>query len=413
MEGEEVLGRVARATRLREGPAGVAAFLRTLYRQSPLPTLELARRLGWPVPVTAAVRGELERAGLLRRTPGGSALSEDGEAFARKVLGLGTFEDPLCPTCEGRRIVVDPVRWGRILACLVEVHRANPPVDTTLDQSHGLPETALRRALLMYREGALEGKDVLILGDDDLVSVAVGLIQGSGHRDQGLGVEVESTRQGAESGQQGAGGVRWVRRLVVVDVDGRFLEHIAAAGRRWGFAVETLQHDLRDPLPEALRGAFDTVETDPPYTLPGLRLFLSRALEALRPGGGRDLFLSYAPRDPEGQWALLRECVEMGLAPYSVTPDFNRYAGTGTLGGSGQLLHLRTTPEARPAVSGRYTGPLYTMELHPTLRLYRCTACGNIYRVGPGGDFPTIEHLKAQGCPRCGEKTFRIKKKII
>ncbi|MGB9723491.1 MAG: bis-aminopropyl spermidine synthase family protein [Chloroflexia bacterium] len=410
MEGEEMLEQVARAARLREGPPGVAAFLRTLYRRSPLPTQELARRLGWPVPVAAAVRGELERAGLLRRTPGGSALSERGTAFAREVLGLERIEDPLCPTCAGRRIVIHPARWGPLLACLEEVHRANPPVDTTLDQSHGLPETALRRALLMYREGALEGKDILLLGDDDLVSVAVGLIGESGPRGQGLGTK---SGESAENGERRSGGAGWVRRLVVVDVDGRFLEHIAAAGRRFGFAVETVLHDLRDPLPETLREAFDTVETDPPYTLPGLRLFLSRALEALRPGGGRDIFLSYAPRDPEGQRALLRECVEMGLAPYSVTPDFNRYVGTGTLGGSGQFLHLRTTPEARPAVPGRYTGPLYTMEVHPALRLYRCSACGEVYRVGPEGDFPTIEHLQAHGCPRCGGDTFRIRKKII
>ena len=398
VEGPEVLERVARAARLREGPAGVAAFLRVLYRQSPLPTQELARRLGWPVPVTAAVRGELERAGLLRRMPGGSALSESGRAFVQEALGLGATVDPLCPTCAGRRIVVDSARWGPLLACLEEAYRANPPVDTTLDQSHGLPETALRRALLMHHEGALEGKDLLLLGDDDLVSVAVGLLgrEGVGIRDQGLG----------------AGETGWVRRLVVVDVDGRFLEHIAAAGRRWGFAVETVQHDLREPLPDALREAFDTVETDPPYTLPGLRLFLSRALEALRPGGGRDIFLSYAPRDPEGQRALLRECVELGLAPYSVTPDFNRYVGTGTLGGSGQMLHLRTTPEARPALSGRYAGPLYTMEVHPAERLYRCSACGSLFRVGPGGDFATIEQLKSHGCPRCGGKTFRIRKKI-
>ncbi len=393
MEEEQVLERTARMSHLREGPAGVAALLRLLYHQSPLPTQELARRLGWPVPVVAAVRGELEQAGLLQRTPGGSALSERGEAFAREVLGLGRLQDPLCPTCAGRRIVLDPVRWGNVLARLEEAHRANPPVDTTLDQSHGLPETALRRALLMYREGALEGKEVLLLGDDDLVSVAIGLL--------GCGEE--------EQGDKGA--VR-VRRLVVVDVDRRFLEHIAGAGRRWGFAVETVWHDLRDPLPEALQGAFDTVETDPPYTLPGLRLFLSRALEALRPGGGRDLFLSYAPRDPEGQRALLWECVELGLAPYSVTPDFNRYVATGTLGGSGQFLHLRTTPEARPAVSGRYTGPLYTMEVRPSLRLYRCSTCGSIHRVGPEGDFPTIEHLKTHGCPGCGGKTFRIKRKI-
>lgn len=397
MEEEKVLERTARMAHLREGPAGVAALLRILYHRSPLPTQELARRLGWPVPVVAAVRGELEQAGLLRRTPGGSTLSERGKAFAREVLGLGRLQDPLCPTCAGRRIVIDPTRWGKVLARLEEAHRANPPVDTTLDQSHGLPETALRRVLLMYREGALEGKDVLLLGDDDLVSVAIGLL--------GCGESPE----GEEQGDRGA--VR-VRRLVVVDVDRRFLEHIAGAGRRWGFAVETVRYDLRDPLPEALQEAFDTVETDPPYTLPGLRLFLSRSLEALRPGGGRDIFLSYAPRDPEGQRALLRECVELGLAPYSVTPDFNRYVATGTLGGSGQFLHLRTAPEARPTVSGRYTGPLYTMEVRPTLRLYRCSTCGRFHRVGPEGDFPTIGHLKTHGCPGCGGKVFHIKRKI-
>lgn len=420
-----VLAEVARAAQLREGPAGVAALLRELYRQAPLATKELARRLGWPVPVTAAVRRELERAGLLERTPAGSTLGERGQRFAREVLGLFAREDPLCPTCAGRRFPVDPARWGGLLARLEAVHRANPAVDTTLDQSHGTPETALRRALAMVREGALEGKDVLILGDDDLVSVAIGLLalpfppvtlapflQGD-RETRGWGDEGTGRRGDEETGRwrdKGTGG-----RLVVVDVDERFLEHIAAAGRAHGFAVETVEHDLRDPLPGALREAFDTVETDPPYTIAGLRLFLSRALEGLRPGAGRDVFVSYAPRDPAGQRALLQACVKLGLAPYTVTPDFNRYVGSTTLGGSGQFLHLRTTAEARPTVEGRYEGALYTMDerlagaagSRPAQRAYRCLGCGATYRVGVGGDFPRIEVLKERGCPQCGGSKFR------
>jgi len=386
---EHLLERIAQAARLREGPAGVAAFLRLLHRHSPLPTGELARRLGWPVPVAAAVRGELERAGLVERTPAGSALSDQGHTFAQESLGLAGREDPLCLECAGRRITVDPARWGNVLARLETVHRRNPPVDTTLDQSHGTPETALRRALAMYREGALEGKSLLLLGDDDLVSVAVGLL-----------------------GQEMAPGMGLVRRLTVVDVDRRFLEEIAAAAQEYAFAVETLAHDLREPLPEALRAAYDTVETDPPYTLPGLRLFLSRALEGLRPGPGGNAFLSYAPRDPEGQRALLATCVELGLAPFSVTPDFNRYAGSATLGNSSQFLHLRTTGEERPAPLGRYDGPLYTMEVRPARRRYRCLGCGAIYTVGPGGDSSTVEALKRQGCPHCGQRSFRAGRRI-
>lgn len=383
----DMLQKIAHAARLREGSAGVEAFLRHLYREMPLPLAELARRLGWPVPVAAAVRGELERAGLVARAPGGVALSAAGQALARGTLGLAAREDPLCPTCAGRRIVVDPKRWADALAHLQEEHRANPAVDSTLDQSHGTPETALRRALAMYQEGALEGRDVLILGDDDLVSVAIGLLGNPGG---------ETREQGVKT-----------RRLTVVDIDLRFLEHIAAAGQRYGFPVETVAHDLRAPLPETLRAAFDTVETDPPYTLPGLRLFLSRALEALRPGGGRDIFLSFAPRDPEGQRALLQTCVDLGLAPYSVTPDFNRYAGAGTLGNSSQLAHLRTTGATAAPPAGPYDGPLYTMDERPARRDYRCAACGAPYTVGPGADPPTIEALKEQGCPQCGGRRFR------
>jgi predicted methyltransferase len=412
-----MLQHIAQAARLREGPAGVESFLRQLHRASPLPLAELARRLGWPVPVAAAVRGELEQAGLVARTPGGVALSTAGQEWAHNKLSLAAQENPLCPTCAGRRIVVDPSRWADALSSLEEVHRANPTVDTTLDQSHGTPETALRRALAMYQEGALEGRDVLLLGDDDLVSVAIGL----------LGRPKENPRQPEEQGakrqvdqamKKGSPGIS-TQRLVVLDVDERFLTHIAAAGKTYDFPVETVPHDLRVPLPETLRAAFDTVETDPSYTLPGLRLFLSRALEALRPGGGHDIFLSYAARDPAGQRALLQTCIELGLAPYSITPDFNRYAGAATLGGSSQFVHLRTTTAVMPSLTGRYDGPLYTMDERraapatgrPAPRRYRCLGCGADYHVGPGADYPTIEALKALGCTHCGGRRFRAGKR--
>lgn len=378
-----LLKEVAERARLREGEAGVEAFLRTLHRRAPLPTAEIARTLGWPIPVAAAVRGELERLGILERQPGGSALSPQGRKWVEETLGLRVREDPLCPVCGGLRIVVDRDRWGTILSRLEAIHARNPPVDRALDQSHGTPETALRRALAMYREGALEGKEVLILGDDDLVSVAVGLLA-------------------RELWPQGT----LYRRLVVLDLDERFLAQIASAAQEAHFTLETVQHDLRRPLPPELQGQFDTVETDPPYTRAGLRLFLGRALEALKPGSGRDIFLSFAQRDPAGQHELLEVCTELGLAAYSLVPGFNRYTGAATLAGSSQFLHLRTTEE-RPAPLGTYEGPLYTGEVHPAQRWYRCLGCGRHFLVGPGAEARSIEALREAGCPSCGGRRFR------
>lgn len=381
--GRGLLKEVAERAHLREGESGVEAFLRLLYRRAPLPTAEIARALGWPIPVAAAVRGELERLGLLERRPGGSDLSAEARKWAAEALGVRVREDPLCPVCRGVRIVIDRGRWGALLSRLEAIHANNPPVDRALDQSHGTPETALRRALAMYREGSLEGKAVLILGDDDLVSVAIGLLA-------------------RELWPEGT----LYRRLVVLDLDGRFLAHIARAAEEASFPLETVQHDLRLPLPPELRGRFDTVETDPPYTRAGLELFLRRALEALRPGAGREIFLSFAHRDPAGQRELLEVCTQLGLAAYSIIPGFNRYAGAATLAGSSQFLHLRTTG-VRPEPLGAYEEPLYTGQVRPAQRWYRCLGCGRRFVVGPGGEASSIEALRETGCPWCGGRRFR------
>src|SRR6185312_2529803 len=44
------------------------------------------------------------------------------------------------------------------------------------------------------------------------------------------------------------------------------------------------------------------------------------------------------------------------------------------------------------------------------LRMYVCTECNTQVAVGgeAGGQYATIEELKAQGCPNCGSHTFRL-----
>ena len=53
---------------------------------------------------------------------------------------------------------------------------ARPTVDQRLDQSHATAETAVRRALFLYENDALEGRSVVVLGDDDLTSLAIAVV---------------------------------------------------------------------------------------------------------------------------------------------------------------------------------------------------------------------------------------------
>jgi predicted methyltransferase len=369
---------IARATNLREGAAGVEALIRAVHRAGEIRLADAARAARLPLPIATAIRRELEKAGVLQRQAG-LVLTRDGRAYAEEVLGLAVSHDATCRACAGRGVVID----GPLAVALERLagHVANgPPVDVTLDQAPSTPETAILRAGLMLRAGAIEGRRILILGDDDSVSLAIGLVA------------------------QAVAGRPLARRITVLELDPErraFIERVAAAE---GLDIEVIAHDLREVLPEGMAGAFDVFETDPPYTLEGAELFLTRAVEALDRGRG-DGFFSFAHWPPRRMLDLQSAMIELGLAIKAVHPAFNVYQGAAVLGGEGQFLELAATGARRWAPED-WCGPLYTAEVAPRERAYRCTRCRKTFHLGEGGVPATIERLKAAGCPACGNRRF-------
>jgi predicted methyltransferase len=366
-----ILETVARATRLREGPAGVAAVLRAVYRAGSLRLQEAAREARLPLPVATAIRRELEKAGLLERKHGLS-LTETGQRFVESALGLGVTHDMTCPACGGRGIVI-PAELRAAVDRLAAIVADAPPVDVTLDQCPCTPDTAMLRALLMQKNGALEGRRVLILGDDDSLSVAIGLAgRAFGRGDLTRGV-------------------------TVVESDPRRVAFLRAAAASDEIAIEVVEHDLRHPLPSRLTRAFDVLATDPPYTLAGARLFLGRGAEALA-GDGACYFSQLAE--------LQRIFLDLGFVVRALHQGFNRYLGASVLGNVGDLIELAQVraPDADLPV---WTGPLYTAEANPRDRVYICAACGAETVLRQDGAPATIEALKTAGCRLCGRKVFR------
>jgi predicted methyltransferase len=138
-------------------------------------------------------------------------------------------------------------------------------------------------------------------------------------------------------------------------------------------------------------------------------LFLSRAGEALYPEGGR-IYLHFGHRPPDEQVEVQQAIASMGLVIEQMVPNFNEYVGAGVLAGVSDLYVLSATPDSAPLVTGEFDQPLYTGQVRPTIRTYACTSCGTQYEVGgeAGGQFTTIEALKEQGCPSCGNTSFRL-----
>ena len=384
----DLLEDIARATALREGAAGVALVLRTIYRTQRITLRDLSRQTRLPLPVLAAVRRELERTRLVDRQAG-LVLTPSGRGFVEQTLRVRTRHDAGCPTCHGHGIVIDEE-----LASLVrrlELYSSElPQADVTLDQTPCTPQTAVRRALYMYQAGALEGKRIIFLGDDDAISVAVAML-------------------GKTLGYR-----HLCRQLTVVETDRRFLRYIQDIARAEDVEIECFEHDLRQPLPESLLDYYDTFETDPPYTPDGLALFVSRAISAMKPGPGQQGFVSFGMQPPDAFLEVLRRVVTMGLVVQEVIPGFNDYRGASILAGTSQFLHVCTSRQTCPFYPSAWDGQgLYTGGRTPRIRRYCCGQCRTELLVGRGHEFQTVEDLQARGCPRCGCPRFHYKGRIV
>ena len=377
MNMDAVVAEVASAVGLAEGRSGIRDVLTAISRTEPVAVREVSRLAELPVPIVAAVCNELRARGVVDRIRP-VRLTDAG----RSALGPARSDlAAACPQCAGSGLVVPPELAG-LAAGLEQAAAGAPAARAELDQTHCTVATKIHRVLVMHQAGALAGRRILLLGDDDLIAVAI-------------------ARFGAATGLVPA-------RLTVVDTDPDVLGWIGQQAAGTGLEPELVRHDLREPLPAALAGEFGVVGTDPPYTVAGAQLFLSRAVAALDPEPGQHVFFSFGARRPAETLRSQEIIAGLGLAIRGLWPGFNSYTGAGILAGRSNLYHLRSTAGARPLVTGAHHGPLYTADQRQAAaRPYRCAGCKAVHQVGPGTQWPRIGDLQAAGCPRCGGTVFR------
>jgi N4-bis(aminopropyl)spermidine synthase len=367
---DDVVTQVAAAVGLAEGESGIRDILSAVLTAEPAAVREIARLAELPVPIVAAAGNELRARGVLA-TQRPVQLTPEGRAALAATAAL-TLEPAALAGLAGAGGPIQAAADGA------------PGAKAELDQTHCTVETKLGRVLRLHEARALAGQRILLLGDDDLISVALAHVVAS------------------------AGRPAAIRRLTVVDTDAEVLDWIGTQVAGTGVAVERVRHDLRAPLPPSLAGAFDVVLTDPPYTVAGAELFLSRAVAGLAAEPGRHVFFSFGARRPDETLAVQVAMAEMGLVIRSLAAGFNNYVGAGVLAGTSNLYHLRTVAGASPLIAGQFDGPLYSAANRAVAtRPYRCAQCKAVHDVGPGSQWSQIAALQAAGCPACGGVIFR------
>lgn len=212
---------------------------------------------------------------------------------------------------------------------LREFIASGPTADAELDHVTATAETVLARAVWLTDTYDLRRARVLCLGDHDLTSLAVAL--------------VEPTAE-----------------VTVLDVDERILRHIDLTATEHELPVRTLHADLRGGVPPSVAGWADLVFTDPPYTPEGVGLFATRATGCLADASGRVvLAYGFSSRAPGLGHKVQQELLRVGMVFTAILPEFNRYYGAEAVGSSSDLYVCQPTPNARKLADERRPG-IYT-----------------------------------------------------
>jgi hypothetical protein len=199
-----------------------------------------------------------------------------------------------CKRCESTTIVLSGI-FKDTLREYRRLIRGRPLPTPEYDQGFMRPVDVVRRAAFMYKRGDLEQKRILIIGDDDLLSLALGL-------------------------------TRMPKRVTVLEIDERIVSFINRVAKEHGLNVQANIYDVRRPLPRKMQRTYNAFVCDPVETIEGIKLFLSRGTSGLK-GKQAALYFGLTHREAslEKWYAIQRMLLDMGYTITDILDNFSTY----------------------------------------------------------------------------------------
>ncbi|SMP09302.1 hypothetical protein SAMN06265339_0710 [Desulfurobacterium pacificum] len=245
-----------------------------------------------PLPLVAEILKLLNKHDLVAFEGDQILLTEAGAELARKAK-IEAFASHVCPRCKGRGVVIDNLREA--YEKFLKIQEERPPAIHQFDQGYVTPENTFARVALADSRGDLRGKKVVVLGDDDLMSIALAL--------SGLPAKV-----------------------TILEIDERLVNFIKEVSDKYNLGIDARVHDLRQPLPEDVVGAYDTFFTDPPETVEAIKAFVGRGVATLKAERCAGYFGVTRRESSLDKWRKIQKVLlDMGLVITDLIHNFNEY----------------------------------------------------------------------------------------
>lgn len=212
---------------------------------------ELLKEVDAPLSDILAAIEKLENKGFIAAEKGKFCITENGKArINSEALSLKV---KVCLSCSGKRIIPGG-RFKKVLKVFKEIVRKRPEPSLDFFQGYMLETDVVARAAFMHYYGDLEEKSIVLIGDDDLLSIALALT--------GL-----------------------PKKIVVLDIDRRLGDFLKRVNEDYCLDIKFFEYDVSGPLPKELKEKFDVVSSEPLETVSGLKAFILRGVACLKSGG--------------------------------------------------------------------------------------------------------------------------------
>ena len=268
---------------------------------------------------------------------------ERGEILLAKELEGEEFQWHKCLECDGRGIVID--EFKKEFENFMEIQKNRPPAIREYDQGYVTLLTTFSRVAIADQKGDLRRKEVIVLGDDDLVSIALGL-------------------------------TNLPDRIVVIEVDTRLIDFIRKVSKEYGLDIEAIVYDLQKPLPDEYLSRFDTFFTDPPETIEAFKAFIGRGLASLRSPRCSGYFGLTRRESSLDKWKKLQKILinDFGVVITDILHNFNVYVNWDY-----DMRALELSPVKSKPKTNWYKSSLYRIETLEGFKGFNEEISGDIY----------------------------------
>ncbi len=202
------------------------------------------------------------------------------------------YIDFRCGKCKGRGY--EPKIFKQTLDDFNRITKDRPLPIAEYDQGIVAPYDLAIKAGFMYQRGDLAGKEILVLGDDDLFSIFIGL-------------------------------TKLPKRIVVLDIDRRILKFIKEISREHELNIQAIEQDLSKGFPDNI-GKFDSFVSEPPESVLGLKIFLRCGIEGLKGIGSSGYFGLTRLESSWAKWRVVEKfLIDHNFVITDIIRDFSIY----------------------------------------------------------------------------------------